>query len=67
MGKPTGEFISVNLAVLTVYDRHDASSDTSGDYLRAAASEAGHVVVDHAIVGEDSYRIRAIVSRWIAS
>lgn len=67
MGKSTGEFIPVNLAVLTVSDRRDASSDTSGDYLRAAASEAGHVVVDHAIVGEDRYRIRAIVSRWIAS
>ncbi|MEZ3497961.1 molybdenum cofactor biosynthesis protein B [Pantoea sp. KPR_PJ] len=67
MGKSTDEFIPVNLAVLTVSDRHDASSDTSGDYLRAAASEAGHRVVDHAIVGEDRYRIRAIVSRWIAS
>nr|MBA2815123.1 Molybdenum cofactor biosynthesis protein B [Candidatus Pantoea persica] len=53
MGKSTAEFMPVNVAVLTVSDGRDASNDTSGDYLRAAAREAGHVVVDHAIVGED--------------
>ncbi|MSE19294.1 molybdenum cofactor biosynthesis protein, partial [Pantoea agglomerans] len=35
--------------------------------LREAAAEAGHEVVDHAIVPDNLYRIRATVSRWIAS
>lgn len=67
MGKSSDRLIPLNLAVLTVSDRHDASSDSSGDFLRAAAAEAGHIVVDRAIIAEDRYRIRAIVSRWIAS
>lgn len=67
MGKSASEFQTVQIAVMTVSDRRDASNDTSGDYLRAAAAEAGHEVVDHAIVPENLYRIRATVSRWIAS
>ncbi|MDL4913703.1 MAG: molybdenum cofactor biosynthesis protein B [Enterobacterales bacterium endosymbiont of Blomia tropicalis] len=67
MGKPTPEFQPLQLAVLTVSDSRDADNDTSGDYLREAAREAGHSVVDHAIVPDNLYRVRAIVSRWIAS
>lgn len=67
MGKPASEFQAVQIAVMTVSDRRDASNDTSGDYLREAATEAGHEVVDHAIVPDNLYRIRATVSRWIAS
>ncbi len=67
MGKPASEFQALQMAVMTVSDRRDASNDTSGDYLREAAAEAGHEVVDHAIVPDNLYRIRAIVSRWIAS
>lgn len=67
MGKPASEFQAVQIAVMTVSDRRDASNDTSGDYLREAAAEAGHDVVDHAIVPDNLYRIRATVSRWIAS
>lgn len=67
MGKPTSEFQPVQIALLTVSDSREASNDTSGDYLREAASEAGHSVIDHAIVPDNLYRIRAIVSRWIAS
>lgn len=67
MGKNITDFISLNVAVLTVSDRHTAESDSAGLYLREAASEAGHQVLDHAIVGDNRYRIRAVVSRWIAS
>lgn len=67
MGKPASEIQALQIAVMTVSDRRDASNDTSGDYLREAAAEAGHDVVDHAIVPDNLYRIRAIVSRWIAS
>ncbi|WP_367143211.1 molybdenum cofactor biosynthesis protein B [Pantoea stewartii] len=67
MGKSASTFQPLQLAMLTVSDSRDASSDTSGDYLREAAAEAGHSVIDHAIVPDNVYRIRAIVSRWIAS
>lgn len=67
MGKPSGEFLPVQVAILTVSDSRDAGSDTSGDYLREAVSEAGHSVIDHAIVADNRYRIRATVSSWIAS
>ncbi|MDR7341657.1 MAG: molybdenum cofactor biosynthesis protein B [Pantoea sp.] len=67
MGKATMEFQALQIAVLTVSDRRDASDDTSGDYLREAVTEAGHQVLDHAIVADNLYRIRAVVSSWIAS
>ncbi|UQY45424.1 molybdenum cofactor biosynthesis protein B [Erwinia sp. PK3-005] len=67
MGKATMEFQALRIAVLTVSDRRDASDDTSGDYLREAVTEAGHQVLDHAIVADNLYRIRAVVSSWIAS
>jgi molybdenum cofactor biosynthesis protein B len=67
MGKPTGDFVALNVAVMTVSDSRDAGNDTSGDYLREALAEAGHQVVDRALVPDNRYRIRATVSRWIAS
>ncbi|MBD8163058.1 molybdenum cofactor biosynthesis protein B [Erwinia persicina] len=67
MGKSTTDFLPLNVAVLTVSDRHTAETDSSGDYLREALTEAGHHVVDRAIVADNRYRIRAVVSRWIAS
>ncbi|MCZ8498303.1 hypothetical protein O9929_10335 [Vibrio lentus] len=41
-------------------------NDTSGGYLAEHAKEAGHNVVDKQIVIDDMYKIRAIVSKWIA-
>lgn len=67
MSKPTPEFQPLNVAILTVSDSRDASNDTSGDYFREAVTEAGHLVRDHALVNDNLYRIRAIVSSWIAS
>ena len=67
MGKSTAEFVPLNAAVLTVSDSRDAASDSSGDYLREALTEAGHRVSDHAIVKDNRYRIRAVVSSWIVS
>lgn len=67
MSKASSNFQATTVAVLTVSDRHDASTDTSGDYLRNAVAGAGHKVLDHAIVADNRYRIRAIVSSWIAS
>lgn len=67
MSKVSNEFIPLRIAVLTISSRRTAADDTSGDYLREAAQEAGHHIVAGAIVGEDRYLIRAQVSAWIAS
>lgn len=67
MGNSSSDFIPLNVAVLTVSDRHSVDSDSSGSYLHEALTEAGHQVLDRAIVPDNRYRIRAVVSSWIAS
>ncbi|MDU6409828.1 MAG: molybdenum cofactor biosynthesis protein B [Yersiniaceae bacterium] len=66
MSKSRGEFVPAQLAVLTVSDSRTDADDTSGDYLREAAHEAGHKVVVSRIVKDNRYQIRAVVSAWIA-
>ena len=60
------EFAALNLCVLTVSDTRTAENDTSGDYLAAALTDAGHSLYARAISRDDKYRLRAIVSAWIA-
>jgi len=59
-------FHPINLCVLTVSDTRTAADDTSGDYLVDALSNAGHTLVARAILPDHVYRIRALVSQWIA-
>jgi molybdopterin adenylyltransferase len=58
---------SVRLAVLTVSDTRDASNDTSGDLLASRIAEAGHELVDRAIVRDDVTAIREKVLGWVQS
>mgnify|MGYP005749611671 FL=1 len=60
------DFVPLSLCVLVVSDTRSAANDTSGDYLCAALAEAGHRLHERAIVRDDKYAMRAIVSRWIA-
>ncbi len=60
------EFIALNIAVLTVSDSRDEASDKSGALLVSMLTEAGHRLAEKAIVPDDKYRIREVVSRWIA-
>jgi molybdenum cofactor biosynthesis protein B len=60
------EFISVSIAVLTVSDTRDLSTDKSGDALIELIRAAGHQVAARAIVKDDKYAIRAQASSWIA-
>jgi len=60
------DFLPLSLCVLTVSDTRTAANDGSGDYLCAALAEAGHRLHERAIVRDDKYALRAIVSRWIA-
>ena len=60
------EFISLNLAVLTISDSRTEADDTSGKTLVERANEAGHKALDKKIVIDDIYQIRAAISAWIA-
>ena len=57
----------VRIAVLTVSDTRDASSDTSGDILAGRVKDAGHELVDRAIVTDDVEEIRAKIKEWVGS
>ncbi|HKL51465.1 MAG TPA: molybdenum cofactor biosynthesis protein B [Wenzhouxiangellaceae bacterium] len=56
----------LKIAVLTISDSRDFASDRSGDALRDGLEAAGHVMADRELVPDDVFRIRAVVSRWIA-
>ena len=60
------DFIPLNLCVLTVSDTRTPADDKSGDYLVAALKHEGHHLVERAILRDDRYQLRALVSRWIA-
>ncbi|MBX3706457.1 MAG: molybdenum cofactor biosynthesis protein B [Pseudomonadales bacterium] len=57
---------SLSCAVLTVSDTRNSDNDTSGDLLVALLTGDGHRLADRALVRDDVYAIRAVVSRWIA-
>jgi len=63
---PARRFIPVRIAVLTVSDTRDASTDTSGDTLAARVTAAGHVVAARAIDRDDAGSIEARLRGWIA-
>ncbi|RZZ89131.1 molybdenum cofactor biosynthesis protein B [Pseudoxanthomonas winnipegensis] len=58
--------IPLRLCVLTVSDSRTLANDSSGDYLVQAATDAGHLLHERTLVKDDIYRMRAIVSAWIA-
>ena len=60
------DFFPLNIAVLTVSDSRTEETDTSGRALVEMASGAGHRIADRRIVPDDIYRMRAVVSAWIA-
>lgn len=60
------EFSPLAIAVLTVSDTRTMADDASGQVLAERLTADGHRLADRAIVPDDPYRIRAIVSAWIA-
>lgn len=58
--------IPLSIAVLTVSDTRDESSDRSGQTLVERLQAAGHRLAAKRIVPDDVYQIRAIVAGWIA-
>ena len=59
-------FTALGIAVLTVSDTRDESTDKSGATLIELLEGAGHRLAAREIVPDDIYRIRASVSDWIA-
>ena len=57
-------FVPLNLAVLTVSDTRTRADDKSGDTLATRIAEAGHKLVDRAIVKDDKAAIHDTVRDW---
>jgi molybdopterin adenylyltransferase len=68
MPKPAPrEFRPLGICVLTVSDTRTDATDKSGALLIDRLTQAGHLLVERAIVRDDIFAIRATVSRWIAA
>lgn len=64
--KAITHFTPLAIAVLTVSDTRNESTDTSGQALATRLTQTGHTLAAKAIVKDDIYQLRAIVSKWIA-
>lgn len=65
--KPELPFKPVRVAVLTVSDTRDESTDTSGQILVERIKAAGHELAGRVVVRDDIEKIRAQTRAWIAS
>ncbi|HCL64314.1 MAG TPA: molybdenum cofactor biosynthesis protein B [Rhizobium sp.] len=63
----TRPFVPVGIAVLTVSDTRTLADDKSGDTLVQRVTDAGHRLVDRAIVPDDRDRILNQVEAWTLS
>jgi molybdenum cofactor biosynthesis protein B len=61
----SSEFTPLHIAVMTVSDTRDASSDTSGDILAARITEAGHRLAARALLPDEQEKITAQLQAWI--
>jgi len=59
-------FLPIAIAVLTISDSRTLETDRSGQLLVDRLTTAGHHLADRALVPDNIYQIRAIVSQWIA-
>jgi molybdenum cofactor biosynthesis protein B len=57
---------SLGCAILTVSDSRGLDEDTSGALLVELLTADGHHLSDRALVPDDRFAVRAVVSRWIA-
>lgn len=58
-------FYPLNIAVLTVSDTRDETTDKSGALLAERVAAAGHRLADKAIVTDDIDAIRCQVEEWV--
>ncbi len=64
--KKVRSFKPLAIAVLTISDSRTEASDKSGALIAARLTSAGHTLAEKRIVPDDIYKIRAVVSGWIA-
>ena len=57
-------FIPLGVCVLTISDTRTVPTDTSGQVLVDRLREAGHVLIDRALVKDEVEAIRAQVAAW---
>ena len=62
---PTLTFLPVNIAVLTVSDTRDMSSDRSGETLQGRIEAAGHRCIAREILRDEADVIAAKMHAWI--
>ena len=55
----------VGFAVMTISDTRDAKTDKTGPWLREQITDAGHTVIDHAIVTDSIDAIQRQTRLWI--
>ncbi len=60
------QFLSINIAVLTVSDSRTEADDKSGNMLAERIAGAGHQVAARLIVADEQERIVAQLKQWIA-
>ena len=58
--------LPLKVAVMTVFDTRGEADDKSGKILVDNLNIAGHYLAEKVIVPDNIYKIRAVVSRWIA-
>lgn len=60
-------FLPVNIAVMTVSDTRDLSTDKSGQILADRVTAAGHRLADRCVVRDDAHAIETQLRTWIAN
>nr|WP_202799180.1 MULTISPECIES: molybdenum cofactor biosynthesis protein B [Moorena] len=62
----TKQFVPLKIAVMTVSDSRTEATDKSGKLLVESLTQAGHHLAEKVLVPDNIYKIREVVSRWIA-
>lgn len=62
----TRHFHPLNICVLTVSDTRTQANDTSGQKLVDLLTSDGHLLHERQLIPDDIYKIRAVVSQWVA-
>ena len=60
------DFIPLHICILTVSDTRTLAEDGSGELLATALQAEGHHLHERALLPDDRYAMRALVSKWIA-
>ena len=66
MAKTPTTFLPLNIAVLTISDSRTLETDDSGALLAERIEQTGHKLYQRRLEPDHRYRIRAVVSEWIA-